>query len=150
MVYDKAKWHLNEAFPKDLPSFQSNVHCGFFLGWAINNNLISDDFREDYSNEIAQFDTGLLTGPQLFEISDGVLSSEELNETGNLFATDYYASNTYFDDYEKYLAENTDCLFRVADNPENFALVSRFLNDRYATWQEDQVRASKDSNNISN
>ena len=150
MVYDKAKWHLNEAFPKDLPSFQSNVHCGFFLGWAINNNLISDDFRDDYSNEITQFNMGYLTGPQLFEISDSVLSSDELNETGNRFAMDYYATNIYFDDYEKYFANGNDCLFRVVDSDENFAVVTQFLNERYATWRKTQASTSSDANSASN
>jgi hypothetical protein len=49
-VYDKAKWHFDGDFPKELDDFQGYVHTGMFLGWLVDNGLkvrkgISDIYK---------------------------------------------------------------------------------------------------------
>jgi hypothetical protein len=94
-VYDKAKWHFGGNFPEDLDIFQGYVHTGMFLGWLIDNDLVSDQFKEDFEEEINEFKEHELTGPQIFErCCDGVLTLEELNEQGNRFALPYFNFDT--------------------------------------------------------
>ena len=54
-VYDKAKWHFGGDFPQELDDFQGYVHTGMFLGWLIDKDLVSDEFKADHSVEIEQF-----------------------------------------------------------------------------------------------
>src|SRR3954469_14697710 len=99
MTYDKADWHLTDDFPKDLQEEQIYVHTGFFVGWLIDNNLISEDFHELNSDFIPKFRQRHISGPKLFEFSGGVLSGVNVNDEGRLFCNYYYESNTYFADY---------------------------------------------------
>jgi hypothetical protein len=61
-VYDKAKYHYGGNYPEDLPEEQAFVHTGIFLGWVIDNDLYSDEFREDMEGYIAAFKARHITG----------------------------------------------------------------------------------------
>lgn len=93
-VYDKAKWHFSGDFPKDLDDFQGYVHTGMFLGWLIDNDLVSHQFKEDFEEEINKFKNRELTGSQIFERCDGVLTLEEMSDVGNRFALPYFNFDT--------------------------------------------------------
>ena len=43
-VYDKAKWHFQGDFPKELDDHQAYVHTGIFLGWFIDHDFVSTQF----------------------------------------------------------------------------------------------------------
>src|SRR5436190_13495102 len=89
-VYDKAKWHFEGDFPKGLPIYQSYVHIGFYLGWAIDCDLVGELLTDDFAEEVAQFRSGKITGPRLLQITDGVLDDQMLSDEGNRFTADYY------------------------------------------------------------
>ncbi len=52
IVFDKAKWHINDNFPNDLDHHQSYVHSGLFICWLIDKGLIEDDFKLENSTGI--------------------------------------------------------------------------------------------------
>jgi hypothetical protein len=137
-VYDKAKWHFGGNFPKDLDDFQGYVHTGMFLGWLIDNHLVSEEFKSDHAREIEKFRGHHLTGSQIFETCcDGVLMVEDLNELGNRFALPYFNFDTgqYLSDYEKTLATNLSTLYHVADNWDNYINLKQVLDKRFFDWK---------------
>ena len=138
VIYDKASYHYTaENYPQELLQSQAFVHTGFFLGWLIKNNLISDSFKRDWSLEVNEFLTGNISGPKLFEIIDGTLTTEDLNDEGNSFALNYFnfQNGKYLQDYEKTFSE-VDSLYAVEDTPENFERISRVITNRYQDWRE--------------
>lgn len=140
-VYDKAKWHYGGDFPEDLDSFQGYVHTGMFLGWLIDNDLVSDQFKTDLSAEIERFKQQKLTGPQVFKrCCDGVLMLDDLNETGNQFAQAYFEFNTgeYLNDYGTMLAQDLPSVYHVADTWENYKKLKPVIDERFAAWQAQQ------------
>jgi hypothetical protein len=50
--YDDASWHYGGDFPEGLPQKNGATHTGMFLNWCINNDLISDELKEDAAEEI--------------------------------------------------------------------------------------------------
>lgn len=137
-VYDKAKWHFGGEFPEDLDDFQGYVHTGMFLGWLIDNDLVSDEFKSDHAEEIKQFKQQKLTGAQMFErCCDGVLMVEDVSELGNRFVLPYFDFDTgqYLGDYEKTLAENLASLYHVSDNWDNYKKLNQVLKvQKHWTW----------------
>jgi hypothetical protein len=39
IVYDKAKWHYEGDYPKDLPTENAFTHTGMFLAWLADTGL---------------------------------------------------------------------------------------------------------------
>src|SRR5690606_23780558 len=103
-VYDKAKWHYEGNFPKELPCDQAFVHTGMFLGWLIEHDMIDGEFAP----EADRFRSGELTGAQVYKLLDGVLLDELLTEEGNRFARAYleFRHGQFVDDYTACLAAN--------------------------------------------
>lgn len=137
-VYDKAKWHFSGEFPEELDEFQGYVHTGMFLGWLIDNELVSDQFKIDHEVEIKQFREQKLTGSQIFEnCCDGVLQLEEISELGNRFALSYFDFDTgeYLVDYEKTLAEDLPTIYHVDDNWDNYKKLKQVLDKRFVDWK---------------
>jgi hypothetical protein len=54
-VYDKAKWHVEGDFPKDLPTYQGYVHIGFYLGWAVERGFAGELLTDDFADEVERF-----------------------------------------------------------------------------------------------
>lgn len=134
-VYDKAKWHFSGEFPEDLDDFQGYVHTGMFLGWLIDNDLVSDEFKNDHVEEIEQFKQQKLTGSQIFErCCDGVLMLEDVSELGNRFALPYFDfdAGQYLTDYENVLAENLPTMYHVADTWDNYMKLKQVLDKRFS------------------
>lgn len=136
-VYDKAKWHYSGDFPDELEAFQGYVHTGMFLGWCMDNDLVSERFKSELSEEIEQFKQHKFTGPQIFKrCCDGVLMLEDLSVTGNRFAMAYYEFNNgrYLIDYEQTLGQNLPSIYHVADTWENYEKLTKVINERYGEW----------------
>ena len=137
-VYDKAKWHFGGDFPPDLEIFQGYIHTGMFLGWLIDNDLVSDEFKNNNINNIKQFKLQKLTGSQVFESScDGVLTIEDISELGNNFALQYFDFDTgkYISDYQKTLCENLPSLYHVVDNWDNYIKLKQVFDKRFLDWK---------------
>ncbi len=142
MAYDKADWHLTDDFPKDLKEEQIYVHTGFFIGWLIDNNLISEDFEEVNSDFLPQFRQRQISGPKLYEFSGGVFSADDVTEEGRLFCNYYYEPNTFFNDYRdtfikgSFLKKSLPSDYHVKDTWENYDKFSKVLDKRFTEWNK--------------
>jgi hypothetical protein len=133
-VYDKAKWHFDGEFPKDLPTTQAYVHIGFFLGWAIDRGFAGSLLLDDFTEEVRQYKIGQITAPRLLEITDGVLDDQMLSEEGNLFASHYYQDG-YLAEYPSLFPKKAST-YHVEDTLENILKVKKHLDSRYNTWKK--------------
>jgi hypothetical protein len=81
MKYDDYKWHLNDAFPKDLDEDRALTHIGMFIGWVIDNGLESELLKENFNRELQNFRQRKITGSQFIALCcDYKLISDDLNE----------------------------------------------------------------------
>lgn len=142
MAYDKADWHLTDDFPKDLKEEQIYVHTGFFIGWLIDNNLISEDFEEVNIDRLPQFRQRQISGPKLYEFGGGVFSADDVNDEGRLFCNYYYEPNTFFNDYRDTFIKGTffkkglPSDYHVKDTWENYDKLSKVLDKRFEEWNK--------------
>ncbi|MFI8715624.1 hypothetical protein [Brevibacillus brevis] len=135
-VYDKAKYHY-ENFEEDLPRKQAYVHTGFFIGWLIENDMVSEDFQKSYENLIAEFKQRKMTGPEVYEKTGGVLAKDMLNEEGNQFAMFYFDFET--GEYRYHYLEAFDCepsVYHVEDTWENYDHIKDWIDNEYEYWCE--------------
>lgn len=135
-VHDKANWHSEGEFPADLDPFQAHVHIGMFLGWLVERGLTSEEFREDFAEDLAEFRARTLTGPRLLERADGTLDDEMLSEPGADFAGEYYP-DAYVADFTEVLAQNLPTPYHVADTWPNFERLKARLDQRFKAWRLD-------------
>ena len=143
IVYDKAKYHYDGKFSKELPIEQAFVHTGMFFGWTLENDLYDPEFwgDDDMEGYITSFKLREMTGAQIYEVAcDGAFVSDELNEEGNAFAQSYFDfdNGQYLSDYEEILAAGLPSLFHVEDSWENYDKIAKRISERYAEWKQKQ------------
>ncbi|WP_265427216.1 hypothetical protein [Chryseobacterium sp. YIM B08800] len=150
--YDDASWHYSEDFPEGIPEKNSATHTGMFLNWCINNDLVSEEFKEDAGEEIEKLKRREITGADfVIESMDGKFSEYDLNDLGNSFAKDYYADETDFaDKFSSFatdyinifdtLAEENDfeyeTFYHIEDTYENYDLMKQIIDHRFQEWKE--------------
>ena len=132
--YDKAKWHYGgDLFPNDLDDIHGFTHTGFYLVWLAENNLISDFVKQDFATELSAT-LNREKGPiHLYEMMDGCLIGDMLNDDGNDFSQTYY-EKSYFGDFEGIFDEVSD-IYLVAPTWENYERMSILIRKRYQKWQ---------------
>ncbi|HPQ71828.1 MAG TPA: hypothetical protein PKW95_22070 [bacterium] len=137
IAYDKAKWHYGGEFPEDLDDYQGFVHTGMFLGWLMENDLVSDFFKSEGLDCLQRFLARESTGAQIYEEWDGVLTSEMLSDLGNAFAQDYYdiTAGGYMADYETTLCKGLPTTYHVRDTWENYEKIKQVIDRRYQAWR---------------
>src|ERR1051325_1482299 len=79
-VYDKAKWHYQGEYPKDLPEKQAFVHTGMFVGWLIGHEMIGEEFLLGMKclPVINRFTRRQIPGAQVYKLLGGCLTSDQL------------------------------------------------------------------------
>lgn len=142
MIYDKAKYHYEGDFPEGLEQYQAFVHTGMFLGWLIENDLMSPAFNEESEKEVAFLKLGEMTGTQIYESWDGVLASDMLNEVGDAFALYYYEEGDYFTDYIA-VFNQYQSIYSVEDSIENYKKIEVVIQSRYEQWQKALYKGKK-------
>lgn len=133
-IFDKAKWHFGGDFPIELNPYQAYIHTGFYIGWLVRNNLISDEFKAESKEYIQKFLDKKITSVKLYEEQlDGVFSSNDVNDLGFRFTKSYFdfEKGQYLKDYEEILATNLPTLFNVQDTWENFEKICNVIDKRY-------------------
>jgi hypothetical protein len=143
-VYDKAKWHIGSNFPEGLENYQAFVHTGMFLGWLVDNNLVSEEFAAENGQDITLFKNREITGAQLYEKAcDGVLLLEDLSERGNRFALHYFefSMGLFPLDYNSTLCRSLPSIFHVADTWDNYNLIKLVFDNRFKDIMEAWDRA---------
>ena len=88
-VYEQVDSIPPGALPSGVPSSQLFVPCGLALGWFVRRGLVSDWFRAESAAELAEFDAGRTSGPQLYAWWHGILASDMLDDEGRAFARRY-------------------------------------------------------------
>jgi len=139
IVYDKAKWHFeSDDFPSELARQQAFVHTGLFLGWLIDHDLLGAQWREDFEDLEQAFKARVKTGPEVFRLMGGSLTSDDLPDKGNEFAEVYFDFETgvYLDDYDELLSDGLPSMYHVADTWENYDRLAQRISARYAEWRE--------------
>jgi len=136
IVYDKAKYHYAGDFPNGLAIKYAFVHTGMFLGWIVDHDLFSEEFEEDSMNEIEKFKQRALTGTQIYEMWDGVLSEDMLSDEGMEFANDYFdfEKGMFLHDYEATFP-GKESLYFVEDTWENYFKIKEVIDQRYHEWR---------------
>jgi len=136
-VYDKAKYHYDGNFPDDLEPEQGFIHAGMFLGWIVDHDLYSDWFGTEMFGHISAFKNRETTGPKLFEICDGALIEDMLNDEGNAFASDYFdfERRKYLGDYSELLTKGLPTMYHVADTWANYDKLKERIDQRYREWK---------------
>ena len=152
-VYDKAKWHYGaKNFPTNLPMENGATHIAFFLRWCIENNFVDKEILEDETDEITQIKNGLADCRLFFmNYLDGVLTSEELNSKGRIFANAYYSSDKtkfakaygyYCSDVDNWAKQQNelvekgkdDAYFFMENNELTYSIFKKIIDKRYAEF----------------
>ncbi|HEX7870471.1 MAG TPA: hypothetical protein VF455_10215 [Chryseobacterium sp.] len=153
--YDDASWHYGGDFPEGIPEKNSATHMGMFLNWCINNDLVSEEFKEDAEEEIEKLKRREITGAEfIIESMDGKFSEYDLNDLGNAFAKDYYVDETDFaDKFSSFatdyinifdsVAEESDfeyeTFYHIEDSWENCDLMKQIIDHRFLEWKEYKI-----------
>ena len=150
--YDDASWHYGGDFPKDLGEENAATHIGMFLGWCINNDLISDELNEISKKDIDDVKSRKITGSEfLFKVCDGKFIHNDLSEYGQEFTNDYYESvqSKFAKKFCDYIGDFTDVfcekaekngfeyetLYHVENTWENYDLIVEKLDERFIQWK---------------
>src|SRR5262249_15396957 len=133
MKYDDSDWHYGGIFPEDLPPGNGGNHIALFITWMAQNNLVGELHLEEGPYEDLQRVLRREMNPRdyLLKWCDEKLTDDDLNEEGNLFATDYYANGTYLRDYGKVFGNEVPDLYYVECIWENYDRIARVIDDRY-------------------
>lgn len=137
-VYDKAKYHYYGDFPKKLSWGQAYVHTGMYLGWVIDNDLYSEDFKKESNDLIQAFKERKKTGTQIYMLWDGTLASDMLNNEGNSFSIIYYEKH-YFKDYA-ILFKKLPSAYHVEDNWKNYDRLKKVIDKQYKRWKKSKLK----------
>jgi len=138
--YDDASWHYEGNFPEDLPIEAGGTHIGFFVAWAILNNLHGEDHEEAFGESLELVRKRQMTGREfLFKVCDGKFISDDLNDTGNRFAQTYYwtpeGNVPYLDDLVRILDHGLPTIYHIEDSWENYDLLEPAISDAFARWK---------------
>lgn len=139
MAIDKTTWHYGEeGFDEGLDYDQSGVHIAFFLRWLIDNDLISEDLREEVKKRGNDSSQALSI---LNDFCDGSLIGDDLSEEGEDFA-----EARYYDDYLEMIGELSseletitgfeESVYSIIYNDANYAKVSKGLDGIYSTYRK--------------
>jgi hypothetical protein len=101
MTHDKAKWHLEGEFPRELDRQQAYVPGGMLVAWVTERGLLSELAGEDFADELARLRARSNTGGQAYRLLGGVLESDLLNDEADAFFGAYLDpdSGGYWTDY---------------------------------------------------
>lgn len=136
-IFDDASYYFERTQSLGLPRSQAFVHTGLYLGWIVLSGLCSEPFRRDHAAAIVEFESGRLSGPELFERIGGVFSAAMLSVEGEAFTAAYFnlERSTYLKDYGHLLADRQTTAYHVPDTPESFRRMSERIQRRYEAWK---------------
>lgn len=138
-IYDRAKWHYEgDDYPAGLDQRQAYVLTGLYIGWLMDRGLISDDFAEDFEDDIRDFKARKITGPEVYWRSDGVLADDVLNAEGRKFTKWYFADDDpkFYDDVDETLGGDLPSLYQIEDTWANYEQLREVIDRRYEKWSK--------------
>jgi hypothetical protein len=127
--------YFNEAWNPDAVD-----RAGLFLGWLVDRELLSSEWADDPNADL--FRRREITGRELLEDCGDKIVSEMLDDTGNSFTLDYFASSDeYWDDCEESLASGAG---GRSDPWADFAAVKDRVDRRFAAWNARRLESTID------
>ncbi len=141
MAFDKMDWHA-VTFPDSIPYENAGTHIGMYLAWLVNNDMIVQDWYDEFEGELGRVKNREMTGRELLlECFDETLLEDLMTDEALEFTSDYYDS-AYIDDYADALcAEDVDSEFAVylhEDSWDNYDKVEPVINAKYERWKNGQ------------
>lgn len=140
IVFDKAKWHVNDEFPQELDSHQSYVHTGLYVAWLLEKDLLDPDFKSEHAVEVSEFLSRKTHPSDFYKYHfDGIFMSEGWMPDAVNFSKSYFdiQKGDYLVDYENIL--NSDrklpSLFHVIDSWENYDKIKPIIDRRFDRWK---------------
>ncbi len=140
IVFDKAKWHINKDFPKDLDHYQSYVYSGLFVWWLVDNGFLKPKLQTDLRQQIISFKHRKMAPAKFYEeYLDGVFSSDGFILDAVNFSKSYFDVNNgqYVRDYLKILDPKDEfpSVFHVKDTWENYDRLKDVITRRHDEWK---------------
>lgn len=135
-VIDKAKWHYDGDYPKDLGQDQAYVHIGFFIAWLFTRDHFNVDLFDGASGKKALKklkDRKVSPGQFAREQCDGVFTDEMIADDAIDFAEEYF-SGDYLKDYSAILAGDLPTLYHVKDDWSNFDRLAELIDLRFSAY----------------
>ena len=143
MKYDDASWHYGGDFPKDLAAEAGGTHIAMFLAWAFRAGLGGELHTREFPEDLAMLlERKLTPGAYFLRVCDGKMTSEDFNDEGNAFATNYFAPmELYLSDYEEILGGGLPTLYHVEDSWANFERLKIRVDQRFGEWKLGKLAA---------
>lgn len=138
MAFDKMDWHA-VTFPDSIPYENAGTHIGIYLAWLINNELLQEDWQEEFEKAIARVKNRESTGRDiLMEYFDETLGEDIMSDEALEFTGEYYDS-AYIDDFADALSSGEiDSEFAVylhEDTWENYDMVEPVITAKFEKWR---------------
>ncbi len=139
MKYDDATWHSGaKDFPRGLASQSAATHIGMFVAWAIDNNLMSHEFIDDFAEQIQALKLRqLMPGEFVWKFMEGKFSEHDLNTQGQNFAAAYYRSEqppSFLTDYEKTNSGDLKSEYLLPDDWVTYEKNRILIDQRFSNW----------------
>lgn len=137
IVYDKAEYHYGGNYPKDLKKENAFTHTGMFLGWLIDNDLVSSEFIKETGDSINKYKKREISPIEIYKEWDGCLIDDMLNDEGNAFTEVYFdfEKGNYLVDYENLFAINLPTLYHVSFTWDKYDKLCKIIDDKYREWK---------------
>jgi len=143
VIFDKAKWHINEMFPNELDNFQSYVHTGLFICWLVDKGLIEKEFEIENELDIAKLRQREVSPATFYhDCLDGVFTSDGLTADGIEFTKLYFdfEKGKYLSDYLNVLdpTNKSNSIFHVTDTWDNYDRLKKVIDSTYDSWTKER------------
>lgn len=135
--YDRASFH--DTVKLDLPFTSAFIPGGMLMGWAVLNNLLTQEFAEEQADDIKEFLEGRLSCAELYRWMGGYLHQSMFIKDCSMFLHAYYGyhkgeenqnKSAYWNDL-KFAMQKEGTIYHIADSATNFARVRELLDTRY-------------------
>ncbi|MHC4404100.1 MAG: DUF7832 domain-containing protein [Planctomycetota bacterium] len=135
ITFDKLKWHCDhESFPKGLARERGGIYGAPFLCWAVAKGHLNREYKDELSEELAEFESRRLSPLELYAVL-GAVDSEMLTDVGISFACHCFESDEF--DYYRWF-EDKYC--RGLSSPYDFNIthdqVDRLVEDIDLLYRE--------------
>ena len=136
MTHDKANWHFEGEFPRELDQQQAYVPGGLLVAWLAARGLLSEMAEEDFADEMARLRARSITGAQAYRLLGGVLESDLLADEADAFMGAYLDPDAggYCADYGT-LAAGLPSQYHVPDNWSSYDRIAPSIDASFGQWR---------------
>jgi hypothetical protein len=136
MMHDKADWHFEGEFPRELDQQQAYVPGGLLVAWLAARDLLSSMAEEDFADELARLRARSMTGPRAYRLLGGVLESDLLDDEADAFFSAYLDPDGggYWTDYGA-LAAGLPSQYHVPDGWPSYDSIAPSIDASFARWR---------------